>query len=209
MSNSVLLPFWGVIIMVLILFILAVVIIWTNALALRDRYRSDDIIIGYAPYQIPIYKNTAYFNENKIIHIGKEGSKYSGLIYGTKYQCVEFVRRWLIHARNITFVQISQAVDLFTLNYATDITTHEKIPLLHIKNDGTNTPVFGDILVWKKEGINKDYGHVAIVTKVISQAIVTISEQNGTSQNGIRNVNVQHDTILGWVRPNFNNNIIA
>jgi len=160
-------------------------------------------IIGYAPYHVPIYDNSKYSSENDFINKGRQGTKYDGLIYGIKYQCVELARRWLIKARNLTFASVPDATDIFKLKYATDITTHKKVPFIHIKNNGMNTPAFGDIIIWKKQKCFKNHGHVAIVAKVISPSIVTIAEQNGETNNGTRNINVHNDTILGWMRPDL------
>lgn len=161
------------------------------------------VIIGYAPYHIPIYANSDYFDKNEIINKGRQGSKYAGVVYGMKYQCVELARRWLIHARNLTFAQVPDATDIFNLKYATDILTHKKVPFIRILNNGTNTPEFGDIIIWKKQRCYKNHGHVAIVSKVISPAIVTIAEQNWKTKHGIRNINVHQDIILGWMRPDL------
>ena len=158
------------------------------------------VIIGYAPYHIPIYYNSTYFSKNDFMNKGKEGSTYAGLIYGMKYQCVELARRWLIQARNHTFDDVPNATEIFKLKSATNILTHKKTPFIRFLNIGTNTPEFGDIIIWKKQGQYKKHGHVAIVSKVISPHIVTISEQNGETKNGKRNINVHNDTILGWMR---------
>ena len=184
----------------------------------------NSTIIGYAPYHIPIYKNSAFFEKNAILHIGKKGTKYAGLVYGIKYQCVELVRRWLIHSRNVTFSAVDNATAIFKLKYANDINANDinanditknvndinanditknvndinvKIPFIHIKNDGIKTPLVGDIIIWKQQGQYKKYGHCAIVSKIISPSLVTIAEQNGT---GIRNIQVHKDSILGWMR---------
>ena len=176
----------------------------------------NSTIIGYAPYHIPIYKNSAFFEKNAILHIGKKGTKYAGLVYGIKYQCVELVRRWLIHSRNVTFSAVDNATAIFKLKYANDINANDinanditknvndinvKIPFIHIKNDGIKTPLVGDIIIWKQQGQYKKYGHCAIVSKIISPSLVTIAEQNGTGTGtGIRNIQVHKDSILGWMR---------
>ena len=85
----------------------------------------NSTIIGYAPYHIPIYKNSAFFEKNAILHIGKKGTKYAGLVYGIKYQCVELVRRWLIHSRNVTFSAVDNATAIFKLKYANDINAND------------------------------------------------------------------------------------
>lgn len=162
---------------------------------------SSAVIIGYAPYHIPIYKNTTYYEKNYIVNKGKQGSKYAGFNYGKKYQCVELVRRWLMHARNITFPEVAAATDIFKLTHGIDITTHKNIPFKSIINDGEQTPLFGDIIIWKKQGENKNYGHCAIVADIVSPAIVTIAEQNGKAANGVRNIIAQNQNILGWLRP--------
>jgi hypothetical protein len=157
-------------------------------------------IIGYTLYNIPIYKHILYYYNKKIIHKGKPGTKYENIIYGIKYQCIELVRRFYIHVYNITFDDIDNAIDIFSLKNGINITTNKKIPFIHIYNNGLNIPHLGDIIIWKKTKYIK-YGHVAIVNKIISNSIINIAEQCGKNKNiGLRNIYLHNSNIIGWIR---------
>ena len=152
-------------------------------------------IIGYAPHHIPIYYNSPYFDTRRIRHYGP-----NGIYYGIKYQCVELVRRWYIEVLHLTFPYIDDASKMFDLKFATDLTTHKKIPFIHILNNGRAIPQEGDIILWKKEGIYADTGHTAIMIKVVHNTTILVAEQNGDTANGLRRINCHHNTILGWMR---------
>lgn len=162
-------------------------------------YFPYNTIIGYAPYNIPIYDNSKYMLVN-IEHFGSKGTKYENIFYGIKYQCVEFVRRWYIHVYNLTFESIDNAIDIIKLKHAINIKTNMKMPFIYIQNTLHNTPIFGDIVVWK--AINKYIvtGHVCIVTMVYNTSMIEIAEQNGESKTGKRIINIHNNDIIGWMR---------
>ena len=157
-------------------------------------------IIGYAPYNIPIYENSYFFNSQNKYNKGRKGSKYENIIYGLKYQCVEFARRWVVHVFNVVFEDVNNADDIFQLSHAKNIETNKSVPFIHIKNNKNEFPKPNDIIIWKKCNLYKNTGHVAIVTKIISNSMVQIAEQNGETSNGIRNINPHNKNIIGWMR---------
>ena len=55
----------------------------------------------------------AFSNENS----NHQANYYQGIYTGLKYECVEFVRRWLIIVYNITFDSVDHAKDIYNLNY--------------------------------------------------------------------------------------------
>jgi len=155
-------------------------------------------IKGYAPYHVAIYENPDNLEYHDPYHLGRKGGPYNGIIYGLKYECVEFARRYYIKVFHATFKDVDHAEDIFKLHYATDITTKKKIPFLHITNHTIPHP--GDLVIWKRKGEYKEFGHVAIVIKVMSPTMVQIAEQNGDTANGIRTIPLHHPGIMGWMR---------
>ena len=99
---------------------------------------------------------------------------------GIKWQCVEYVRRWLILVHNITFQQLEMAYMLFTEPYSTftHLISEQHVPYMKYNNGmtGNTLPKPGSIIVWNKSSTYKT-GHVAIVSK-ITPKYVYISEQN-------------------------------
>ncbi len=62
----------------------------------------------------------AFSNENS----NHQANYYQGIYTGLKYECVEFVRRWLIIVYGITFESVDHAKDIYNLNYFSN-----KIPI--------------------------------------------------------------------------------
>ena len=59
----------------------------------------------------------AFSNENS----KSELNYYQGIYTGLKYECVEFVRRWLIIVYGITFESVNHAKDIYNLNNFSNI----------------------------------------------------------------------------------------
>ena len=103
--------------------------------------------------------------------------EYDGLYYGYKFQCVEFSRRWLIHALGVTFGDVGMAYEIFELPYATRVSDNSQVPWNNIRNGSSPRPIPGSVLIWEEGGEFRHTGHVAIVTEV-SDNWVRVAEQN-------------------------------
>jgi glutathionylspermidine amidase/synthetase len=157
-------------------------------------------IKGYAPHRIPIYDNpTVEYEQSR--HIGRKGTTYEGLVYGVKYECVEFIRRYYIHVYGVTFREIDNAIDLFQVPYGTDIITKHRVPFQAIRNAPNQIPCRGDVVIWKNQGPYETTGHVAIVVEVLSPSFVRVVEQNGKTKDGWRTIRIHHPGIIGWIHP--------
>jgi len=150
--------------------------------------------------RVPIYENKK--NENDSYHIEKKGGN-AGILYGIHYQCVEFARRYYIKMYHVTFPEVDNAYELFDLNHAIDLSTKKKIRFQRITNSIDQMPQQGDLIIWKPEGRYSTTGHVAIMKEIVNRSIVTVMEQNGSTKNGQRNIQIHHPGILGWMRLDF------
>jgi glutathionylspermidine amidase/synthetase len=94
---------------------------------------------------------------------------YNGLYTGIKWQCVEFVRRYLQVKQGVTFSDVDSAFEIPNAQFTT-----LNGELIHM----TNELKVGSIIVWPK-GYEKSSldGHVAIVSSV-TPAGITVVEQN-------------------------------
>lgn len=162
-------------------------------------------ICGVAPGGIPAYScNYDTINPSKLTKYDKNffTHQHNGIYYGIKYQCVEFIRRWLILIHGLTFKNVENACDIFYLSYAIKITDNKHVYWNNILNGSSFKPVFGSILVWQKFGKFKNTGHVAIVTEV-SNDWIRIAEQNVhntkwiNGHNYSRELKVNYDKISG------------
>lgn len=137
-------------------------------------------VCGIAPGGVPAY--SCDYRTMNLFDILKHGlsiirHENNGLYYGVKYQCVEFSRRWLIHAYGITYGDVGMAYEIFELQYATRIKDGAQIPWDNIPNGSSPRPVPGSVLIWEEGGEFQKTGHVAIVTEV-SDNWVRVAEQN-------------------------------
>ena len=160
-------------------------------------------IMGYAPGGIPAYScdydtadRTVYTSRVQFRHqVGK-------IFYGFRYQCVEFARRWLIHATGVTFGEVDMAYNIFDMPYAIKVKDDEKVPWTNIPNGSTERPVPGAVLIWNEGGEFRRTGHVAIVVDV-SDEWVRVAEQNVDDaywprcQNWARQLAVEYDKAKG------------
>ena len=118
----------------------------------------------------------AFSNENS----KSELNYYQGIYTGLKYECVEFVRRWLIIVYDITFESVDHAKDIYNLNNFSNIFSN-KIPIKKCIN-GSDKISFGDLVIWTNQGEFKEYGHVAVVVKIKNNQVY-IAEQNTTNKS--------------------------
>jgi hypothetical protein len=127
------------------------------------------------------YSNT----DNKI-----DTSNYYNNIYtGLKWQCVEYVRRYLIINHNITFSSVNSA---FQIPGAQFMTLNGEIIIPN------NNLAIGSIIIFPKDyEFDSPDGHVAIISSVLSDGI-TVAEQNYNdnifprfiSYNDLKNVKI-------------------
>lgn len=151
-------------------------------------------------YGVAIYDHPNHAEYQNPYHMGKKGSRYEGMRYGVKYECVEYARRYYMHVFGLTFKDVDNATDLFLLRTMTDIETNKRIPIKMIKNTFHELPEPGDLIIWKADGPYKVTGHVAIAVRSLGASTVQVAEQNGPTENGLRNVHIHHPRIIGWLR---------
>ena len=96
---------------------------------------------------------------------------YNNIYTGLKWQCVEYVRRYLIINHNITFSNVDSASQIADAQF---MTLDGKI-IIPKKN---NNLVIGSIIIFPKDyEIDSPDGHVAIISSILTSGI-TIAEQN-------------------------------
>jgi hypothetical protein len=112
---------------------------------------------------VQAYSNT----DNKI----NDSNYYNNIYTGLKWQCVEYVRRYLIINHNITFSNVDSA---FEIPNAQFMTLHGEIITPKLNN---NLDI-GSIIIFQKDyEVDSPDGHVAIISSVL-QSGVTVVEQN-------------------------------
>ena len=134
----------------------------------------------------------SYSNSNNKIDNEIDNKNYYNNIYtGIKWECVEYVRRYLIINHNITFSSVDSA---FQISDAQFMTLHGEIIIPKMNNN----LVIGSIIIFPKDyEIDSPDGHVAIISSVL-QSGITIVEQNYNdnifprfiSYNDLKNVKI-------------------
>lgn len=139
-------------------------------------YSSDYDSVDQAEYPSRVY----FRHEVDYPGVGK-------LYYGFKFQCVEFSRRWLIHALGVTYGDVGMAYDIFPKTHSTRVrdsahgTQGGLVPWKNVSNGSAgslvNRPTYGAVIIWKEGGWFKHTGHVGIITEATDE-YVRVAEQN-------------------------------
>jgi hypothetical protein len=108
----------------------------------------------------------------------KKNPKRTYSNYGIPFECVELIRRYFTLYYGLTFPSIPDAFDMFSsVNSLIHINTNQLILLETVNSQNVDDLRVGDILFWKRNRSNTNYGHVAIVVRA-SKGKVAIAQQN-------------------------------
>lgn len=151
------------------------------------------VVQGRDPFGIPVY-----------LHIPETGHKRNtvhGIYTGKQWECVEYVRRWLILKKGVTFNDVKTAADVWHLDHVTQILDKTQRPFTSVA-DKTQSPPVGSVLVFRPSKHNEHKGHVAIVVRVVGDD-VDIAEQNWDHRrwNSDKSRTIQlskEQDLLGW-----------
>lgn len=145
------------------------------------------LLIGYVCYTISskhILLGTtrdgvsAYATQQVIHDVNRVEWKGKTIVTGLQWECVEFVRRYMLLTRGIIFKNVKQADEIWGLLTFIKVDDNTEVPCMHY-NVGTINPRRGDILVW---GISErdPFGHVSVILHDTDDKLgtVEIAEQN-------------------------------
>ncbi|OMJ65197.1 hypothetical protein SteCoe_38851 [Stentor coeruleus] len=123
------------------------------------------------------YKGVEGYSNRKAKWPGR-ANYVNGYFTGYKYQCVEYVRRWLIKVKHLLFKDISCAYQIWDLNKVKNILTKSILPLIRIPNGSLIPPIVDALLIYAREPENPT-GHVAIISVVdLNNNYIRVAEQN-------------------------------
>ena len=141
----------------------------------------------------------------------KKNPKRTYSSYGIPFECVELVRRYFTLYYGLTFPSIPDAFDMFSsINSLIHINTNQLILLETVYSQNVDDLRVGDIIFWKRNRTNTNYGHVAIVVRSL-KGKVAIAQQNMddlveeySASDIIRAMNRKNSQFLGIKRlPRF------
>lgn len=143
---------------------------------------------------IPSYINNSSNASNYYIH-----TKYGTVYTGVKWECIEFVRRYLIQHYGITFETVRNVYELKNISHFYSLVSGSPLPVQFHTN---GIPMENDILILSL----KDTGHVAIVCNVDQNKglIYTVDQNNETgkweTETYSRVYSIHSKQIMGWLR---------
>jgi len=139
-------------------------------------------VLGVAPGGVPAY-SSYYKSVAKDVYPDPSCYRHQigDIYYGQRFQGVEFVRRWLIHVKGVTFPDIDNAYQVYGLAHLTRVRDQSQVPWDTFQNPSTSRPEVGSVLVWGAGDEDLPHlkltGHIAIVCEV-SDSYVRVAEQN-------------------------------
>lgn len=126
---------------------------------------------GIASTNVPAYsnRNSSSFNIGRQMHLG--------IYTGYQWQCVEFARRWLLIRKSCIFKDVPCACNMWDdVKYIERVTDSKQFPLRPVANGSPEPPKKDSLLIYKRS-FRMPFGHVAVITDVVSDH-VHIAEQN-------------------------------
>jgi len=126
---------------------------------------------------------------------------------GLKWQCVEFARRYLIVRHGITFQDVENAYDLFSVQQFLRVESNEPVSAYTHMNGAAKAPAVDSLLIYSQEWHGT--GHVAVITQVTDHTIV-VAEQNRDNISCVRCIpcsmsggrfTILDNYVIGWVEP--------
>ena len=157
-------------------------IVWVGCLLLIGyvcyTFSTKDVLLGITYNGISAY--ASYPSSKDVNQIVWKGQT---IVTGLQWECVEFVRRYFILTRGLTFKSVKQADEIWGLLTFIDMETKTEVPCMHY-NIGTINPQRDDILVWAPSE-QYPFGHVAIILYHTDDKLgtVEIAEQQGGAWN--------------------------
>lgn len=98
---------------------------------------------------------------------------------GMKWQCVEYARRFLAFVKEVIFLSVGSAFQIFDHTIVQSIyNPNLNYEFLSFPNGSLTPPQEGDLIIYSKSLENK-YGHVAVIAEVdLNAGLVAVAEQN-------------------------------
>jgi len=135
-------------------------------------------ILGIAPGNVPSFSSDYdTVDETELPDRHSYRNYIDGIFMGHKWQCVEFVRRWLYLNNGHIIDEVAMAYEIFELSSIRDVRNNRRLPIFSFRNGSRRHPQPGCLLVWDEGGEFVRTGHVAIITE-IHQHCVRVVEQN-------------------------------
>lgn len=158
--------------------------------------------------KVDSFNGVAVYYNGSVGNISGRNVASNGYNLGMKYQCVEFVKRYYFEFYHHQMPNsYGNAKDFFNPKYG-DGELNKERDLLQFKNGGAYKPKVGDLLVFNQTKFNQ-FGHVAIVSKVMQNEIEIVQQNPGPfgssrAEIDLKKINdgwmLGSKNVLGWLR---------
>ena len=162
----------------------------------------------YIGQKIDSLNGVYVFYNGKTGNVSGRNTTSDGYNLGLKYQCVEFVKRYYYEYLNHKMPDsYGHAKDFFE-NDLTDGQKSSRRNLNQYTNPSKSKPKVDDLLIFGATDSN-EYGHVAIISKVIDRGIEIIQQNPVTTDKSRETISLVHEDgkwkienqqVLGWLR---------
>jgi hypothetical protein len=136
-------------------------LVWVSCLLLIGyvyyTYVTHHTLLGTTRNGVPAYAT----NHSLPQDVNRVEWKGRTIVTGLQWECVEFVRRYLLMTRGLLFKDVKQADEIWGLLTFINVDTMIEVPCMHY-NIGTINPRRGDVLVWSTSE-QYPFGHVAVI----------------------------------------------
>ena len=121
------------------------------------------------------------------VSVHADDPKQDSLQYiGVTYQCVEYVRKWWMKNRGITFGSVDSANEILYLTEGKNLETQQPFPLARsINGTARRPPRRGDLVIYSPDRADPEWrhGHAAVVVAVdLEKGSVSLAEENYDNQ---------------------------
>lgn len=155
-----------------------------------DKYKY--YIEGYYK-SIPSFK---YYKDEK----RDEYNYLYGIKTGIKWECIEFIRRFLIEKRRLYFELVDNVYDMINIKYFINLDTLKPISLNFYRRNSNFKPKVNDLVLF----YYKNTGHIAIISHISNIHVLEICEQNWEnnweSSRYSRRILSNDPSIIGFIR---------
>ena len=124
-----------------------------------------------------VHKGTIAYSNGNSDFISDEHYVEGDIVYGLKWQCVEYSRRWLIQQYRYSFEYVGAAADIWSLKNFVHLDSSNAVSIKKVNNGSKCKPEVGNVLIYKKGGSDIHYGHVTIIVDV-SEYGIKVAEEN-------------------------------
>ena len=112
-------------------------------------------LLGKTKFNVAVYSNAGAPTK-------RPRNFFRGEFTGLRYECVEFARRFLIAAKQVTFPSVRSAAQIWDIKRFVSVNQKEEVQLRHYYPTVDTRPMLGDLVIFARS-VDAPHGHVGVV----------------------------------------------